>query len=121
MPVSGRLPIPVDRSISGQCLRLQPPVIVVQADNVILAEVVAMLNLNEQQGDRARVLNAMGSAAGDIDGISGVHLDGAAIQGDHALPCDHEPVLRAALVPLVAQPLARADLERLDLEAIALG
>ena len=74
----------------------QAPVIVVQADDVILAEVVTVLDLDEYERNIADVLNPVDRAERDIDGISSPHIDAAAVKGDHSLSADHEPMLGTA-------------------------
>jgi hypothetical protein len=49
--------------IFGRLLGLQPPVIVFQANDIVLAEVVAVLYLNEQKGGGTNVLNAAARCA----------------------------------------------------------
>jgi len=110
-----------DRLIRGRSLRLQSPVVILEPNDVVLAEVITMLNLDQHQWDRTAGFNAMRGTARDIYGVSRPGFDGLAIQGDQAVPGDNEPVLGAALVPLVTQPLARADLEHLDFEVIIFG
>ena len=52
-----------------------------------------MLDLNEYEGDVPSVLNSVGCAERDIDGITSPHIDAAAIKGDDTLSTDHKPVL----------------------------
>jgi hypothetical protein len=54
-------------------------VIIVQADDVILAEVITVLDLNEHQRTVAGVLNPVGCTKRDIDGISSPNIDAAAV------------------------------------------
>ena len=44
----------------GRSVRPKPPVIIVKADDVVLAEIVAALDLNGHQGNRTSVLDPMG-------------------------------------------------------------
>jgi hypothetical protein len=97
------------------------PVVIVQADNVVLAEVITVLDLNEHERDAAGVLNPVSRASRHIDGISAPHVDAVAVKGDNALSANHEPMLGAARMLLVAQPLPRLDLKRLDFEILGLG
>ncbi len=80
-----------------------------------------MLHLDEHQRDGAGVVNAVGSPLWDVDRVAAAHLEAAAVQGDHPFSGDHEPVLGTTGVPLVAEALFRADLDRLDLETVPLG
>jgi hypothetical protein len=75
-----------------------------------------VLDLNEHERNAAGVLNPVSRASRDIDGISSPHIDAVAVKGDNALSGNHEPMLGAARMLLVAQTLPRRDLNRLDLE-----
>jgi hypothetical protein len=99
---------------------LVPAVVVAQANDVVLAEVVTMLHFNEHQGHRASVLNPMGSATRHIDGVTSQCFHSAAVQADYALPRDNQPMLSTPLVPLVAQTLTWTDPYRLDLVTVTL-
>jgi hypothetical protein len=77
-------------------LQRRAPVIIIQADNVILAEVVTELDLNEYERNIASVLDPMGRAERDIDGISSPHFDAVAVKGDDSLSANHEPMLGTA-------------------------
>lgn len=111
----------LNRLILWRSLGPQPPVVIIETDDVIFAEVITMLNLNEYQRVSTGVVNPVGNAARDIDGIACPHLDCVAIQSDHPLSGDHEPVLGAARMPLVAESLRGAYLDRLDLESLCLS
>jgi len=69
----------------------------------------------------ASVVDPMGHAERDVDGISPPHIDAFAVKGDDSLSTNHEPMLGTARMPLVAQPLSWLDLDRLDLEILGLG
>jgi hypothetical protein len=98
-----------------------PPVVIVQADDVVLAEVVTVLDFNEHERGATRVVNPVSRASRDIDGISSPYVDAVAVECDNALSANHEPMLGAVRMLLVAQPLPRLDLNRLDFEILGLG
>lgn len=66
-------------------LRSQPSVVIVEAYDVILAEVLTVLDVNEHQGNGAGVLYPVRSAACDIDSSTGPHIHVAPIE--HDTPC----------------------------------
>ena len=101
-------------------IRLGPPVVVVQADDVVFAEVVAVLDLDEHQGNLARVVDPVRRAGRHIDGVTALHVGAVTVEGDDPGPAHHEPVLRTPCVPLVAEALPGPDLDCLDLEIRAL-
>jgi hypothetical protein len=65
-----------------------------QADNVILTEVVAMLDLNEHERNMAGVPDPVGCANRDTDCISSPHVDAVAVKSDDSLSANHEPNAR---------------------------
>ncbi len=101
--------------------RGRPAVVVVEADDVVLAEVAALLHLDEQQRLVAAVLDAVRGAHGDVDGLARRDLLHHVVEGDRGRACDDEPVLGALGVALVAQAVARLHGDALDLEALGLG
>src|SRR5215831_12663075 len=81
--------------------------VVLEANDVVLAEVLAVLDLDEHELGCTGVLDAMRRAALDVDGHSGPAFDLAVVQRHEAVPAHDEPVLGAPSVPLIAQPFAR--------------
>ena len=77
-------------------LRTRPPVVVLQADNVILAEVIAVLYLNENETAGTSVTYTVSGTLWDINRITLPHLRLVAVEGHHTLPLHHKPVLGAA-------------------------
>lgn len=55
-----------------------------------------MLDLYEHEGNIAFVLDPMGRAERDIDGISPPHIDAFSVKGDDSLSANHEPMLGTA-------------------------
>jgi hypothetical protein len=51
--------------IFGRGVRPKPAVVIVEADEVILAEIVAVLDLNEHQRNRTSVLDPVGGTTRD--------------------------------------------------------
>src|ERR1700761_7786008 len=96
-------------------------VVVVETDDVVLAEVVALLDLDEHQRPGPGVADPVGHSDRDVDRVAPLDLAVTAVKGDDPGSGDHEPVLGAPGVLLVAQPLARPDLDGLHLEVARLG
>src|ERR1700749_3487018 len=118
----------VSAMTASQCLRtvlaelgLGATVVVVEPDDVVLAEVVAVLDLHEHQRQRAGVVDPVGHPDGDVYTVAALDRVVVAVEGDDPSPADHEPVLGTPLVLLVTQPLARLDLDGLHLEVTGLG
>ena len=80
-----------------------------------------MLDLNEHEGNMASVVDPMGCAERDVDGISTPHIDAFAVKGHDPLSTNHEPMLGPARMPLVAQTLSWLNLDRLHLEVLGFG
>jgi hypothetical protein len=79
--------------IPGRSVWPQPPVVIIQPDDVVLTEVVAVLNLHKHQRDTTGVVNTVCSTPGNIDGIASPHLKAGAVKCDDPVPRNHEPVL----------------------------
>src|ERR1017187_3658490 len=58
---------------------------------------------------------------GNIDGLTRPDRDHLAVEGDGALAGHHEPVLRPAGMPLIAEPVTGRHGDRLDLVPGAVG
>src|ERR1700761_1370330 len=99
----------------GQALRLGPAVVVVQPDDVVFAEVVAVLDLDEHQRHGTGVVDPVRGAGRHVHGVAPLDLGELAVQGHDPGTADHEPVFRPPGVPLVAEALPGVDLDRLDL------
>ena len=82
-------------------------VVVVEADDVVLAEVVALLHLDEDEGLVAGVAHPVGGAERDVDGLARDDLVVDVVEGDDGGAGDDEPVLLAAVVLLVARGAGR--------------
>src|ERR1017187_8913216 len=100
---------------------LAAPVVVVQPHDVILAEVVAVLHFDEDQRILAGVVDPMRPPDGNIDGLTRPDRDHLAVESDGALAGHHEPVLRPAGIPLIAEPVTGRHGDRLDLVPGAVG
>jgi len=92
-----------------------PTVVVVEPGDVILAEVVAELYLDEHQVRRAGVLDPVGGPPGDVDGLTSGDRQLGTVQGDDAVARHHEPMFGSPLMALVAEALARRHCDPLDL------
>jgi len=110
-PPAAATPVPVgDRSRPG------PAVVVLEAHDVVLAEVVAVLHLDEHHGAALRVLDAVVGADRDVHGVPRRQVARHPVEGHPRRAAHDEPVLGAPGVALVAEPLAGPDLDALDLE-----
>jgi hypothetical protein len=92
-----------------------PPEVVFQADDVVLAEVGAVLHLNEDDVGVAELAMRWAAFEGDVDGLPRPQLGHRAVQGHLGRPRHDEPVLGPLGVALVAEPLARVHHDALDL------
>ena len=101
-----------------QLARLLPAVVVLEATDVVLAEVVAALHLDDDQlvvvpvGDPVWDTHADLDAAADLD-LHRLPVDRAGRRAGH-----HDPVLGAAPVGLVGQPPAGQHHQAFDLVAL---
>src|SRR5215470_1921730 len=95
-------------------------VVVLAADDVVLAQIGAVLHLDQDHRNPAGVLDPVPRAAWNVDGAA--RLEPLRPAGDdHPRGAgDHHPVLGAEAMPLQAQSLTRAHEEPLDLVAAAL-
>src|SRR3954452_2556916 len=100
---------------------LLPAVVVVEAHDVVLAEIVALLDLDEDE-DLAtglrRVLDAVPAALGDVDALAGQEVVHDVVERPLSLACHHDPVFGTTVMELVAEPLTRVDGESLHLEGL---
>src|SRR3954462_14401421 len=93
--------------------------VVLEPDDVVLAEVGAPHDLDDHELAVVDVADAVRYADLDVDALPRL--------GDHGLAVDHaggpsrrdDPVLRTVLVGLVGQPRVRLHGDALDLEALA--
>src|SRR5689334_1203202 len=93
------------------------PVLVLQPNDVVLAEVVAGLDLDDDELLGRRILEAMLVARGNEGGLVGAHHELALAVHDLRRAGDHDPVLAAVMVELQGEARARLHLDALDLEA----
>src|SRR5262245_27355323 len=105
----------VDKASSDTASCAGSLVVVLQPHDVIFPEIVAQLDLDEDQRPRAGIPDAMGRPDGDVDALANVQVAQGAVEGHPRGPRDHRPVLGAPSVRLVAQAMAGRDLDALDL------
>ena len=84
-----------------------PPVIVLKPLDVILSEISATLDLDEDQSFRTRVFNTVSRADWNIDGATSAKENLAAVKRHSGRTRDHHPVLRSVRVFLIAQTFLR--------------
>src|SRR5262249_39108824 len=94
-------------------------VVVLEAHNVVFAEIAAALHLDQLERDPPRIGEAMHGADRDVDGFVLVHS--ANLLADRHLggAAHHDPMLGAVHVLLQRQLAARIHDDALDLEALA--
>src|SRR3954471_20338990 len=96
---------------SARFTALRAAEVVFDADDVVLAEVLAVLHLDEDEELGPRIGDAVGRPERDVDGRVRRDLDVDAVERDETFTGHDEPVLRALVVLLVAQALTGQDLE----------
>src|SRR5580692_7225452 len=92
---------------------------ILEADDVVLAEVAAGLHLDEFERDLARIGEPVNGADRDIGGLVLVQDLLVVADGDFRGAPHHHPMLRAVEMLLQGQGPARSNDEALDLKALA--
>src|SRR5580704_1697384 len=93
----------------------RPTEVVLEAHDIVLAKVRAVLDLDEDDRHRAVVLAAVCLTDGDVDAAAGAEVVLDAVEDHRRLTAHDEPVLGALGVELVTQSLAGRDDDPLDL------
>jgi hypothetical protein len=101
-------------------LDLDALVIVIETDDIVLAQVFAALDLDDHQRDLAGILQAVVLADGDEGRLVDVDHLLLVTAGHQGGAGNDDPVLTAVVVLLQRKPLSRRDLDALDLVAAAL-
>src|SRR4051812_15847760 len=121
----GRAALPLPRFEAGegwgeafQYRKLLPPVTVAEAGDVVLAEVVARLDLDDMQRHRSRIFQPMSDAEWNIGRLVGNQIEHIAFAGDPGHAAHDHPMLRPAVMPLQREPAARIDDQPVDLKAL---
>src|SRR5581483_11101279 len=101
-----------------------PAVIVLQALDVILAEIITVLDLDDRHRRLAGIGHAMDCVERNVDRLvllDGLHVELVHIHADGYLgyPLDHGPMLGAVLVALEGEAGARLDDDALHLVQVA--
>src|SRR5207342_3902917 len=92
---------------------------VLEADDVVLAQIAARLHLDQFQRHHARILEAVLHAQRDVGALVLREDDRLVATRDAAGATDHDPVLGAVVVHLQAQRRAGLHRDALDLETLA--
>jgi hypothetical protein len=95
------------------------PKVIVDSLDVVLTEIVTQLDLDEHQRFRAVVSHSVRHAGRNIDHIANSDLAWLTIKDYLTRTCDHEPVLGAMSVALIAETPFRSDDDFFHLVAIA--
>ena len=88
------------RLLAFSVLLLAPPVEVLEADDVVLAQVWAALDLNHLDGDLAGVGHAVFAAQGDVGALVLAHQLLNAVLLDDGGALHHDPVFRPVVMHL---------------------
>src|SRR5205814_9914787 len=94
---------------------LTAPVVVLDADDVVLAEIAAGLDFDQFELDLAGILQPVHRADRDVDRFVLVHGLDQFIDGDLRGAAHHDPVLGPMMMLLQREPPARLDDDALDL------
>src|SRR5680860_328525 len=89
--------------------------IVVDTLDIVLTEIVADLNLDEDKGFGAGVAYSVELAGADIDGVADSNVTGPAVEDNLVGPADDKPVLRTTGMTLVAEAFAGVNNDLFDL------
>ena len=106
------------RQRSALC-RFMPVIVVVEADDVVLAQVFAVLDLDDLKRDLAAVLEPVLGGYGDIGAFIRVHVVFAVPVRDPCRARYDDPVFAAMVMQLMGQFCAGIDLDPLDLVPVA--
>src|SRR5689334_22797964 len=94
-------------------------IIVLDTDDIVLAEIAPGLHLDQFEHDLAGIFKPMGGADRDIDRFILVHVLDQLIDGHPRGTSHHNPVLGTMMMLLQRQPPARLHHDTLDLMTIA--
>ncbi len=97
---------------------LIPIIDILQALDVVLADVVSGLHLDDPQGRIARVLKAVNGAQGNKGRLVRAQIEHLVVPGDACRAVDDDPVLGAMVVALQAQSSPRLDDNLLDQKSL---
>jgi len=89
--------------------------VIFQTDDVIFAEISALLDFDEDQGLPARIQYPVGGHAGNIYRLSRGEPDFFSFEGDDGFPFHDDPVFVPLLMPLVAESFQGQDFYSFDL------
>ena len=96
-----------------------PPVDILEPDNIILTQITPRLDLDQLQGDGARIFQAVGDTDGDVGGLVLGEHEFLVTAGDFCGPLHHHPVLGAVVVHLQRQGGIGVHGDPLYLESVA--
>jgi hypothetical protein len=82
-------------------------VVILQTDNIVFAEIITELHLNDRHRFLAAVSQTVISLRWNVDVLAAAKLQFLFAADDISDACDHNPVLAALRVPLQTQSRAR--------------
>src|SRR3954453_8170576 len=94
-------------------------VAVLEADDVVLVQLVADLHLDQDEHLVARVLDPVAGTQRQVDRLGAADLQHLVAAGHPPPAADHDPVLGAVVVELEREDRPRLDGDPLDREALA--
>jgi len=94
--------------------------IILKTNDVVFTEVGSSLHFDKNEVFVARVFNAMRRSDRDVDRLSGDDCEVAIVKRDFGGSFDDEPMLGTLRMFLVAESLARQNLDAFDLERASL-
>src|SRR3546814_3663116 len=100
-------------------LRLRSPVNILEAHDVVLAQVIARLHFDQFEWAIADVFQTMLHPDRDVRGLVGTQHQQVLATGDAGAAIDHHPMLGAVMMQLQAERSTGLDADALDLKPCA--
>src|SRR5687768_5647339 len=91
--------------------------VVLEADDVVFAEIRAALDFDKNQIFFTGIFDAMSGADGNVDGFTSAYGDLAAVECDLRGAGDYDPVFGSLRMLLITQALSGQHLDSFDLES----
>src|SRR5712672_537240 len=104
---------------SGGEMPLTPPEIILDTDDIVVAEIAAGLDLDQLQQNLAGIFQSVDGADRDIDRLVLVHDLDQLVDGHARRAAYHDPVLGAVMMLLQREPASRLHHDTLDLVTVA--
>jgi hypothetical protein len=95
-------------------VRAATRVVIFKPNDIILAQILAILDFNNHEWNYARIFEAMLGASGDVCGLIAVEDFFFIIASDYGSPADHDPMFAAVVVHLETEPMSWLDFDPFD-------